>query len=634
MNRQLPCALRADERANDVAAGGRDPRRFGSAKADECAGRGRRLTTAFGQHCLLRAVAVAIAILPVLGCRSLPWNRARWNVTVFGIDDNAIERDLCALSQTWQYRFDAESGSLPPDSQVRADALKMSRYLQSKGYCGADVTAEVSVVKSVAQVRFRVANTDLYTIRDVEIETNGIPSAAPAGWTNTLTGRTVDFGLINSEGRKLIAAIQDAGYVDAAMVDRSVVLDRTAHQADVRYRLNTGQPAVFGAWSVKGLRHVERRFVERRLTWETGDPYRQSNVDTFSRRLSESGLFSYVDVSGSRANPTSEVYDVSVGLTERKRRTIALGVGYQSDLGPQATVLWQHRNLLGLGQRFELDAKYSQDLWLGSAVLTLPDIWGTRHALDMGIEAADEDSDAYRVRHGLVFARVMQYVGRRSTLHYGPALRRSLAEQLGRDNNYLQASFPVVFLLNRRDDALDPTRGFAVVGRVEPTHDLEHRDRYVKTTLTPTAYVPMLDGDLVFGARLTLGSIAGVDRDGVPADLRFYAGGAQSIRGYAYQSVGPRDDGRPVGGRSLVESSVELRWRFAHQIGVVAFLDGGSSYEPQISDFRETYQWGTGIGFRYYTAIGPIRADVGFPLNPRAGIDHAAEFYISIGQAF
>ena len=109
--------------------------------------------------------------------------------------------------------------------------------------------------------------------------------------------------------------------------------------------------------------------------------------------------------------------------------------------------------------------------------------------------------------------------------------------------------------------------------------------------------------------------------------------GGGSGRGYGYQEIGPRDvNNDPVGGRSLAEFSVETRIRFGQSFGIVPFFDGGNLYAPALPDFTGL-RYGTGIGVRYYSSFGPIRVDVGTPLNPRRG-DSRIAIYVSLGQAF
>jgi translocation and assembly module TamA len=140
--------------------------------------------------------------------------------------------------------------------------------------------------------------------------------------------------------------------------------------------------------------------------------------------------------------------------------------------------------------------------------------------------------------------------------------------------------------------------------------------------------------DLIFASRAALGLISWAGRDAVPADLRFYSGGGGSVRGYAFQTLGPLEDDEPVGGASLLELNTELRVKVTKQFGFVVFLDGGTAFEPAYPDFGERLRWGAGAGVRYYTPFGPLRLDVAAPLDRRPGVDAGYQFYLSLGQAF
>ena len=128
--------------------------------------------------------------------------------------------------------------------------------------------------------------------------------------------------------------------------------------------------------------------------------------------------------------------------------------------------------------------------------------------------------------------------------------------------------------------------------------------------------------------------MGGAALDEIPANWRFYAGGGGSVRGYAFNSLGPAVFWGPVvGGRSLFESSAELRIRVTDTIGVVPFIDAGNAFESSLPNFSAPLYTAVGLGLRYYTAIGPIRADLAFPLEHRAG-SHPVALYVSIGQSF
>jgi translocation and assembly module TamA len=139
---------------------------------------------------------------------------------------------------------------------------------------------------------------------------------------------------------------------------------------------------------------------------------------------------------------------------------------------------------------------------------------------------------------------------------------------------------------------------------------------------------------VVLAGRAAVGTLFGASRADVPADLRFYAGGGGSVRGFAFQKAGELDDQNdPIGGRSLFEVSGEVRFRLTETIGLAAFVDAGAAFTSSVPDFDEELRIGAGPGLRYFSPIGPLRLDVGFPVNPRNS-DDAFQLYISIGQAF
>ena len=164
---------------------------------------------------------------------------------------------------------------------------------------------------------------------------------------------------------------------------------------------------------------------------------------------------------------------------------------------------------------------------------------------------------------------------------------------------------------------------------------------------TESFYLPLDERRrAVWATRVTVGSVIGAERNDIPADKRLYAGGGDSVRGYEFQYVGPlrdmdptkptptgKPDWKPEGGRSLLQVGTELRWRVTENFGLVPFVEGAGVYESSYPDFDENFQWAGGLGLRYFTVAGPIRFDVGFPLNPRPS-DSVFEVYISLGQAF
>jgi translocation and assembly module TamA len=211
----------------------------------------------------------------------------------------------------------------------------------------------------------------------------------------------------------------------------------------------------------------------------------------------------------------------------------------------------------------------------------------------------------------------------------------SQVEQIG-EENYRQIFLPLYFKWDTGDDLLDPTRGGRLFLQVMPFFDVTGSDSdFIKGYARYRHYIPVLKKPLLtLAGKVSIGVIEGSGLVSIPADERFYAGGGGSIRGYAYQSVGPLVAGDPIGGQSLIELSAEVRVKLTDHLGLVGFLDGGSAFADTIPDSSQDLRWGSGAGLRYFTPIGPLRFDVAVPLNRRPEIDDSFQIYISLGQAF
>jgi translocation and assembly module TamA len=198
------------------------------------------------------------------------------------------------------------------------------------------------------------------------------------------------------------------------------------------------------------------------------------------------------------------------------------------------------------------------------------------------------------------------------------------------------AGLPLSLHRDSTNSLLDPVRGTRAALTFAPYTGVYGKPFNASVVrFDGSAYYDVLGNErLVLAGRLSAATLTS-DSSALPAILMLYSGGGGSVRGYAYQSLGPRDtDNDPLGGRSLLETGLELRFKISEQFGIVPFLDGGNVYNGN-TDFLEKLdpRWGAGLGLRYYTPIGPVRLDMAVPLNKRKD-DSAWSVYISIGQSF
>ncbi|MEL7452845.1 MAG: BamA/TamA family outer membrane protein, partial [Pseudomonadota bacterium] len=189
--------------------------------------------------------------------------------------------------------------------------------------------------------------------------------------------------------------------------------------------------------------------------------------------------------------------------------------------------------------------------------------------------------------------------------------------------------------IDRSNDFLNPTRGWRAALDAGPGLIVgDTSAQFFSATARASHYQPLSSSSrFVLASRVLAGTIVGAETLDLPVSRRFFAGGGGSARGFGFQDIGPVDsDGTPIGGRGLLELSTEIRWRFSDTLGFAFFADS-ASVTDNIAPSFEDLRLGLGAGIRYFTAIGPLRLDIGTPINPGPD-DDPVQVYISIGQAF
>jgi translocation and assembly module TamA len=392
------------------------------------------------------------------------------------------------------------------------------------------------------------------------------------------------------------------------------------------------------------------------VPWKQGDLYDASRLAELRRHLADTHLFETIHIEVAREATASGEVPVTVTLRESKHRGLGAGVFYSSADGPGIDVSWEHRNLRGLGDKLWLGGSVSTQEKSGAVRYRLPDVLATDQNLVSELSFSQQDTEAYNAQQGLVSAALELPVSHSLSLRAGPSFEvgpidapdiKSLSpvrDGLAKNDSEIFELFglPLLLRYDGSDSLLDPSRGVRTAINVTPLADAGSQLGFVVNKLTGSAYLPLFGRrSAVLASRAAFGSTLGAPRADMPATKRFYAGGGGSIRGYAYQLAGPlasdsdpdaRND--PLGGRSMVEMGTELRLRLGDRFGVVPFVEGGTVFADPVPTFTDRVFWGAGLGFRYFTGIGPLRVDVATPLERRSGIDDPVQFYLSLGQAF
>ena len=564
-----------------------------------------------------------------------------YQVSIEGIEDEALRELLNEVSETRRLI------DRPPPSLTRLrrraeeDRARLQRALRSEGYYAATIDISIDPEAEPVNVVFHVDPGPRYRLRDVAVEVTPPEADLPLP---SLEERGIAPGtpavaqtILDAETR-LVEQATARGYALAEAGERRAVVDHDADAMDLTLRVNAGPLVRFGDIEVTGLEEVERDFVERRLPWQPGELITSERLAEGQRALRETELFSTIRTRLGETPDADGRLPVTVIVNERKHRSIEVGVRYRTDEGPGGNVAWEHRNFFGRGERVRAELDVSAIAGFLTGTFRKPDVWIRDLALLTETELAFEDPDAYQSQSATAQVGLERRFREGMTLTGGLAFRAAQVEEAnsGRQDEFGLVSLPALFNWDRSDDRLDPTRGGRLSLENEPFVDIFGNDLvFNKSRLEYAHYLQVLDEPrVVLAGRSAIGTLLGAARAEIPANLRFYAGGGGSVRGFAFQTAGELDqEDDPIGGRSLFEASGEVRVRVTETIGVVAFVDVGAAFTSRFPDFDHELRIGAGPGIRYFSPIGPLRVDLGFPVNPRDS-DDAFQLYISIGQAF
>lgn len=580
-----------------------------------------------------------------------------YTVELTGVEDGDLAQALRDTSTLIGLKDDPPPSLLGLERRASEDRERLQQALRSAGYYDARLDIGIDDSASPPAVTVAVREGPAYTFGTVTIAPTGaasggeLPGGAVSGADlGLVAGQRARAPEVVAAQNRLIDRLRAHGYGFARVADRRVVVDHGDRTMDVTYTVDTGPLVRFGEARIQGLKDVDATLIRNRLPWARGDVFDPTRLEEARQDIAALGTFSLTRLTLADEPGPDGVTPVVVTVEERLPRFIGFGVGYSTSEGVGANAYWGHRNLFGGGEQFRIEAEVARlaggdssasgldqiDLKLG-VNFRKPDFLAPKQSLVLGFNVVTDNPPAYEREAAELTAALERPLGDGLTLSYGAAWEVARIDTNTATYDTTLLGVPLALTYDGTDDLLNPTRGIRATVNVTPWQPFgdEASDPFVVTRLITSAYHDFSDGGgLVLAGRLGLGSIAGSGLGNIPPDKRFYAGGGGSVRGYGFQLVGPRDaQGDPTGGRALFETGVELRIKVTDTIGVVPFLDAGAVYDRAFPDLSEPLKFGAGLGLRYYTDFGPLRVDVGVPLNKEPG-DDSWQLYLSLGQAF
>ncbi|WP_338115588.1 autotransporter assembly complex family protein [Thiococcus pfennigii] len=428
-------------------------------------------------------------------------------------------------------------------------------------------------------------------------------------------------------------ALTKGGYLDYRLERHQVLIDPEAYVALVDLAVDTGPRYYYG--EVRFTQDLlDERFLQRYVPFEAGDVYDSDQLLRLQSRLLGSEYYDRVEIVPLRgAGPDPETVPIEVVAHRNKANKYRIGLGFATDVGARMSLEWQRRYIGRFGHKLSTEISLAQYLQQASADYKIPvgDPMRDFVSIQPSYEAYDTDTrQGELLRIQTAYSSVTERGWRRTI---GVDFRHEDYElDEGERDQVLELIPNVSWAKTVTDDPIYTTRGHRVRATVLGSFEgLVSPTSYLSAT-AQLKWIRTVAEDYRVIARSSLGLTLADSLDDLPASRRFFAGGDSSVRGWSLDALGPTDPdtGETVGGRYLAVGSLELERRIRGPWSAALFTDFGNAFDP---DYEQEWAQSAGLGVRWKSPIGQVRADVAFALtkdNDDGGLP-PARLHITIG---
>ncbi|XKF01373.1 autotransporter assembly complex protein TamA [Pseudoalteromonas mariniglutinosa] len=407
--------------------------------------------------------------------------------------------------------------------------------------------------------------------------------------------------------KRIDSQLLELGYFDAKWQTHRLAVTLKDNSAKVVFVIDTGRRYLFGDIIINADTPAEK-YIRSIAKFNKGDVFKSAEISQYNLSLSSTAYFNSVRVFADITNRAAGFVPINVDVIHKPANSFEVGGGYSTDLGPKVRFKWSKPWITENGHYLESNLNVSerqQDISLG---YTLPvdnpndDLW----RFSVGYKLEDElTNDVYS--EILTTQLQRQWLTDNNWVRIAFLRRDHETYRIGEQQQSARMTMPgISYAKKKTKGGTTPYKGYQWL--ISAEFGLE--DMFSSTDILRVqiqhAWLNTYANRHLFFFKANLGAMLVDDIDNVPFSLRFYAGGDQSVRGFAYQSISPEDEqGRLIGGKYLVSGTVEYNYQFAPNWRAALFVDSGTA----TNDFNDDVQVGAGFGFRYLTPVGPIRID-------------------------
>ncbi len=575
---------------------------------------------------MLRFGFLRVVIIIAWTCCTVPVMAAEpLQVRVEGVAGDALENVNAALAIPPGLVRDGKVDTLWLQLFERQAVEKVRTALQPFGYYNSRVSTSLETPGEgsyLLRVKVELGTPVRVTAVQVAVCGAGTKEKALLDLAKNFPLRRGDVLLQNAyEAAKaaLKSRAQELGYLDAEFSTHEILISQDKTTARVELILETGSHYRFGETSLTGAPEYPERFLRRYLTFKPGEIFSYAKLTETQLNFINADRFREVIVTPEQEKIHDLQVPVLVQLKPSPRRRVRVGGGYGTDTGVRFTGRYRDVNMFQLGHELQIELYLAQRLQGLGAGYVIPSARDINSSTGFQLNLQREDVTTYTSR------LISMEVNRNRSFgpgRLGTVYLKLLQEDftIGTENSSSRLVLPGLrFSVRRYDDLIRPTRGYGYALEVRGTHQFLGSETGLIQFLADGNSIFPLPWRLSLLVRGKLGMTAQNDPlSDLPPSIRFFAGGDTSVRGYSYQSLGPRDtSGQVVGGKDLIVGSVELERALFESWGASVFFDTGNAFNS-FNDIRLFS--GAGIGAHYYTRIGAIN----LYLARQIGVPHPA----------
>jgi len=517
--------------------------------------------------------------------------------------------------------------ALPPGlvQEGRVDRLWLDRFerqvpervrraLEPFGYYNAEVKTSLETPEGVLfRLHVKVETGGPVRVTSAKVEIRG-PGAQEKKLKDLLKAFPLKEGDIlrqdKYEGAKgaLKARAMDLGYLDADFSVHAIRVSQAEAKASIELVLETGSLYRFGEVTFTGASIYPEFYLRRYLNFKSGEVFFYSKISQTQLNLINSDRFQEVTVEAKKEESQDFRVPVTVTLIPSRPKRLRFGIGYETDIGAKLSARYQDVNFNRWGHELDAEISLAQRLQGLVTRYVLPSRKDLDSYTSIRLGLQREDTETYDSRSLFLEPEYVHSFGRGmigSVYIQGRLEDFNIGEEDGRSRLLMPG---LRFSRRQYNDLIRPTKGYRFALETRGTAQILGSDtNFLQFLVNGDAMIP-LPFRFSLLMRIEGGTTLADSLEDLPPSVRFFAGGDRSVRGYAYQSLGPKDAfGDVTGGKHLLVGSIELEKAIAKIFGVAAFYDVGNAFN---SFGHMNLQQGVGLGIRIYTPVGPIRLDL------------------------